>query len=317
MCLLSIVLPVYNVEKYIKRCLNSILNQNIDERCELIIVDDESPDNSIFIAKELLKGLDNITIVSQKNRGLGGARNTGIKYAKGEYIWFFDSDDEAEVESISFIYDAISKSKNADIIIFDYIQISNINSKINKFSNATFYTENIEKFLDNHILTTAWRNVYKKSFLINNSILFKEKFLHEDGEFNMRCLAYLNSTFYYPQIIYKYYADNNGSIMNSMSLKRQLHLFEYIKTVDEIEQYKDVNSYRKKQLYSRYLSLSLSMLIKQSIELDTNDFKEFRKLLKIHKKAYIQYIINKSLKKKIQFFIELNFINRNIYKFLF
>ena len=90
----SIIIPMYNVENYIEKCVCSAYNQDLKEtEFEIIAVDDESPDNSLKLISTLAQKHSNIFVVSQKNRGLGGARNTGIKHAKGDYLLFLDADD--------------------------------------------------------------------------------------------------------------------------------------------------------------------------------------------------------------------------------
>ena len=94
---LSIIIPVYNVEKYIEKCLLSCIKQDISyEDYEIVVVNDGSPDNSITIVERIAKDYSNIRIINQENQGLSGARNTGMKHAKGNYIWFVDSDDYIE-----------------------------------------------------------------------------------------------------------------------------------------------------------------------------------------------------------------------------
>ena len=91
---ISIIIPVYNVEKYIVQCINSALHQDLSENeYEILIIDDESPDHSVDLIRKKFDNIPSIKIISQKNKGLGGARNTGIKNASGEYLLFLDSDD--------------------------------------------------------------------------------------------------------------------------------------------------------------------------------------------------------------------------------
>lgn len=90
---ISVIIPLYNGEKYIKRCYESIINQDFDKEVEIIFVDDGSSDNSLKILNELKKNNPKITVISQQNKNVGGARNTGLKIAKGKYVSFIDIDD--------------------------------------------------------------------------------------------------------------------------------------------------------------------------------------------------------------------------------
>ena len=117
---LSLILPVYNVEKYLIRCLTSLLTQDIDKsEYEIIIVEDCSLDQSINIIKDFLYIHSNITLVSHKrNKGLGAARNTGLNHAKGKYVWFVDSDDFIEQNKLKFILSQFEKDK-LDVLSFN------------------------------------------------------------------------------------------------------------------------------------------------------------------------------------------------------
>ena len=113
----TVIIPVYNVEKYIIKCLDSIINQKL---IEIIIVNDGSTDNSLQIVEIFVKNKERVLILSQKNRGLLEARNTGIKYSKGEYIYFIDGDDYLDDNCLFDLYNE-SVTKNLDIIFFDTI----------------------------------------------------------------------------------------------------------------------------------------------------------------------------------------------------
>lgn len=107
---LSIIIPMFNVAQYLRKCVLSAFNQGLStNEFEIIMVDDESPDNSLDIAKDMSKTHDNITVISQKNKGLGGARNTGITHAKGEYLLFLDADDYLLPNTFKFLVDMALK----------------------------------------------------------------------------------------------------------------------------------------------------------------------------------------------------------------
>ncbi|MFV0197394.1 glycosyltransferase family 2 protein [Empedobacter falsenii] len=185
----SIIVPVYGVEKYVERCIKSILKQSYSN-FELIIVDDESPDNSIKIVQE--KCIDNrIKIVSKKNGGLSAARNYGLKYITGDYIWFVDSDDYvSDLDALEKLAAAISIHHHPDIVVFNntvLFEIAssegwlNINAPIDTASLtgqdyiATFATMPIN----------AWTQVYNKAFFLNNNFLFPDKMYFEDIYLNL------------------------------------------------------------------------------------------------------------------------------------
>lgn len=124
---LSIIIPIYNVESYLKRCLDSIVNQN-SNNIEVIMINDGSTDNGPIIAEQYSRQYENFYLINQENKGLSGARNTGISASKGDYLWFVDSDDYIANDAVDKILDAIEVSK-ADIIATNVVVITTSNVK--------------------------------------------------------------------------------------------------------------------------------------------------------------------------------------------
>src|SRR5690606_18768318 len=115
---LSIIIPVYNVEKYIERCIRSCYDQQLEHsEYEIIVIDDESPDNSVKIVQRLMDSFSNLKMISQKNKGLGGARNTGIHNAKGRYLLFLDSDDYLLCKVLDVLM-KIAMVNAVDVLVF-------------------------------------------------------------------------------------------------------------------------------------------------------------------------------------------------------
>lgn len=162
--LISIIVPVYKVEKYLKKCLDSIINQTY-KNLEIIIVDDGSPDGCPNICDEYSKKDDRIKVIHQKNMGLSIARNNGIKLATGEYIGFVDSDDFIEPTMYEDLYNAIIKN-NAQMSICNFNVITNKDKyKRNDYpENKTYDKMEILKeiLLDKNIQSYAWNKLYKK-----------------------------------------------------------------------------------------------------------------------------------------------------------
>lgn len=229
---LSIVIPVYNVKQYIIRCLESILPQVRNESVEIIIVDDESPDNSIELVNNYVKNYMDIqlSIIHQKNLGLGGARNTGIIKATGEYVWFVDSDDEIEKDCLNHIMKTLEF--NNDIIIYDYYQIKSEGLVPCIRYYKSFNLNKGEDLIKKFVLSQAWCSIYRRDFLLANKIFFREHFLHEDGEFNMRAVVFSEKILYAHFFIYRYYTNNPNSIMHTIKLKNQTDLLTYWDTAE-------------------------------------------------------------------------------------
>lgn len=292
---LSIVIPVYNVKQYIIRCLESILPQVRNESVEIIIVDDESPDNSIELVNNYVKNYMDIqlSIIHQKNLGLGGARNTGIIKATGEYVWFVDSDDEIEKDCLNHIMKTLEF--NNDIIIYDYYQIKSEGLVPCIRYYKSFNLNKGEDLIKKFVLSQAWCSIYRRDFLLANKIFFREHFLHEDGEFNMRAVVFSEKILYAHFFIYRYYTNNPNSIMHTIKLKNQTDLLTYWDTAEYL--IKD-NKLTKGQLdvIKVYTIRSYKLLLINNLHLSKEDYNVLIKLIKNKRKVIFNVV--KNFKKK-------------------
>ena len=171
---LSIIVPVYNVEQYIRTCIKSIFRQDLDEeRFEVIIINDGTTDNSIDVIQDIINQHCNITIINQVNQGLSVARNNGIATAKGEYILMPDSDDMLVENSIKPLLDLALKSK-ADLIVADFLKMTSEeidNSKGIILQEMTVTEKNGWQMLLedlNPYECYVWRTLYRRQFIISN-----------------------------------------------------------------------------------------------------------------------------------------------------
>jgi len=195
----SIIIPVYCVSDYIEECLHSALDQTYGN-IEYVIVDDVSPDNSISLAKALVKRKEKEQhvkfITHQKNRGLSAARNTGIRHATGDYLYFLDSDDKLLPHSIEALVECAVKD-NADVIVgnFKLIDTSeNINIPRNDKSISQLSENNILlSFLQQKWVEMAWNKLTKKSVFENEECFFCEGILHEDNLWSFMLAANIKS----------------------------------------------------------------------------------------------------------------------------
>ena len=204
---ISVIVPVYNVEKYIFQCVDSILNQTY-RNIEIIIVDDGSTDKSSKICDEYQLKDSRVRVIHQKNKGLGGARNTGLKFATGEYVLFLDSDDWLECDALEIMINKIQNSR-ADIVIGGinlYIEETQEikNGWIKDFSDRTgVYSINNDNFIET--FTPAWARLYRKSFLDNNNLKFVEHCYYEDNSWGCfiaiytKKIAFVKKVFFYRQ----------------------------------------------------------------------------------------------------------------------
>ncbi|NLH35273.1 MAG: glycosyltransferase [Lactococcus chungangensis] len=213
------VVPVYNVEKYIHECLESILNQSY-KNIEVIIVNDGTLDNSIAKIEDLLKD-KRTRLISQVNQGLSAARNTGIKAALGEYISFIDSDDKVKSSFIETLYDKANET-NADIVRGSFRNFDgNIpEGWITDFNiSPSRGTEALRYFLNNNVSFVVWSSLYRTTFLRENRLEFTEGILLEDGDFTTR--SYINANVVATSDAPNYYYRvRPGSILTSNNAQR-------------------------------------------------------------------------------------------------
>ena len=196
----SVIIPVYNVEQYLKECLDSVINQSLED-VEVICVNDGSPDNSLQIIEEYARKDNRITVISKKNGGLSSARNSGIECARGEYIYFLDSDDFIKENSLEKLYN-ISKNENLDILYFgveNYFENEEI--KKHDIKEDTYYQRKqffdkavsgevlFERFLkEDMFICCVPFQFFRTEFLKDTGIKFKPGMLHEDELFSPRII---------------------------------------------------------------------------------------------------------------------------------
>lgn len=216
---LSIIIPVYNVQDYIRECIESVLNQTIKE-IEIIVVDDGSLDNSMKIVNQFSD--NRIKIIRQENKGLSSARNAGISIAKGEYIAFIDSDDFIiHNKSYEEMYNIAIKEKS-DIVAGNCIwyyskeKYFDLYRDMSSFNHSPMNSEEyfISCLKTDRIYMPVWLNIYNLDFIRQNNLYFKEGIFHEDEEFMPRVLIKAKKVSIYDISFYAY-RQREGSIMNS------------------------------------------------------------------------------------------------------
>ncbi len=229
---LSIIIPVYNVEKYLEKCLNSICELNISN--EIIIVNDGSTDKSLKIAEEFKRNHknENITIVTQENKGLSEARNTGLKLALGEYVSFIDSDDYVDkLEYETIINKSIEDSLDIGIgrykkIIFkndSLICLTDFNKDRQEHDIMSGKDYFYKLYNNNMYGPEVWDDIFRREFLIENNIYFKKNRIHEDEIFTIEVMLKAKQVKYYNIYFYNY-VQRNDSIMSTKSIKHYLDM---------------------------------------------------------------------------------------------
>lgn len=217
---LSIVIPIYNVEPYVKSCIESILNNKLDDKIEVIIVDDGSKDNSISIVKKLIKGNKHFTIYKKNNGGLSSARNYGIQHAHGKWIWFVDSDDCISKYSISYLINNITKFNNSDVFIFRYKTFSNDSEIEDTIPLQTVKKLNLSQamntLLNMEYASFAWNKIFKKKLF--EDLEFPVGRNYEDMSIMYKVYEKANNITLLSGILY-YYRQRQTSISHDNSVK--------------------------------------------------------------------------------------------------
>lgn len=224
---LSIVIPVYNVEPFIRGTLDSIYKQGVDESLfEVIVVNDGTPDNSMAIVEMLADAHTNLAIINQKNQGLSAARNSGIKVAKGDYIWVVDSDDSITENSISQALGEITRHPYVEMFCFDLNEQREDNftptTLFSKPSYCKYYGEEHDGYFYCRKLPTgvSQKFLFSRSFLQKNGLLFTPGIYHEDQDFLIRCYTKAKCILPLKHIWYNYNIRESGSITSTFKMKR-------------------------------------------------------------------------------------------------
>lgn len=226
-------MPVYNAEKYIENAVHSVINQNFKD-FELLLVDDASTDKSRLLCDKMADEDSRICAIhKENNEGVGDARNTGIKYSKGEYIFFIDSDDTIDTNMLGDLYDNLRNNK-CDMVICGYYESyyderNNLSNEIVCIPQATLYTSKLEirkDFIYLDFLTFArfpWNKLYSKRLIIDNNLIFPRQPLGEDIMFNIDAMGCSERI----QIIDKAYYHYSIRKSNSLT-KTNYDIFEYL-----------------------------------------------------------------------------------------
>lgn len=238
---ISIIVPVYKVEKYLDKCVNSLLTQDLSiEQYEIILVDDGSPDQCGAKCDEYAEKYSNVQALHKKNGGLSDARNYGFKYAQGKYILFVDSDDYIEENCLGSIVAACQTQGEPDILFLQaqkvypdasvrkYDDIMNV-SELNKDKQSALY------YLANRRMypASAWSKMVRKEVLEDNAIEFKVGQLSEDYEWSLALYLKAASFGAYNKNYYYYRQNREGSITAGVSEKHFVDLLEIVDTFEK------------------------------------------------------------------------------------
>lgn len=261
---LSIIVPVYQVEKFLERCVDSLLDQKDFSDYEIILVDDGSADESSQTCDEYLLKCDRIRVVHKKNGGLSDARNYGLDAACGEYVWFVDSDDFIRENCISELID-FADDRYADVVSFNF---SYIQDQYSVRENDIFVDIGDRVVTGSEWLSSGYRsekiimaacfNIFRKALITENRLYFKTGVFHEDEEWTPRVLYHANRVAQFPKSIYGYYI-RSGSITNDAAKHRRASL-DLIENCEALKEFgARIDDQELKQLFeNNIVTLALS-----------------------------------------------------------
>lgn len=309
---ISIIVPVYNLQTYVKECLDSLMDQDFNNY-EVIVVDDGSIDGSGKVCDDYADRYEKLLVIHQPNRGLSAARNAGLAIAKGRYILFVDGDDCLEKNSLTNIYD-ICERAGTNIIRFNWYTFSDSDDTMValascpcQLKNKT-YTQNEEYIREtmknNWYIVCAPFAVYSREFLVNNKILFPVGRLYEDNVFSLEILCIDSVSVYQSDYAFYYTRERNGSITRSgFGLKNLKETNLIIKLMANVLKLRQKQSAIFKSVISSYLVGVISSLTNSDItyQYDT-ELKDELKVLRNYCHIYGEYAVTRHQRLNILLF---------------
>ncbi len=262
---LSVVVPVFNVERYVRKCILSIINQddNLFKTIELIIVNDGTKDKSIEQIQDLVEQYDNITLINQENLSLSVARNNGMAKANGDYIWFVDSDDWISRDAVKILLPYLDNVN--DIITFAYTKVTESEETV-----CSVYYDGVRTYSGKETFrnkcefsTMAQRAVYRRDFLSRNGIVFMPGVYNQDDELCLRASYLAETVSLLPQSIYFFLRTSGEKHKSIMNAGKPKYAFDYITVSKSLDIFK--REYIKETDLLRRFDYHISVLINNGL----------------------------------------------------
>lgn len=266
---LSIVIPLYNAEKYIRNCIEPILESDLpDDSFEIVVVDDGSTDNGFQVVTEYLKSHTNIRVCRQENQGQSVARNRGVVESNGEYIWFIDSDDSVDVH-LRPVFDSLQQNQHVDILALQLERVSEEGDKLGVECNQP--TLNHNKLMTGRTAVVQGYNpssacalIMRKQFLKINSLSFMPGITHQDVELTYRAMAYAKSVIFTDLRPYKYIIHPTSTSQSTNPEKKKKYVSDeiiIIKSFRELATKMSADSACSATIYNRSQNALLGLLL--------------------------------------------------------
>lgn len=264
--LLSIIIPVYNVEKYVEKCLRSCAEQDIElSNYEIIVINDGTKDNSLAKVKKVAAEYSNIIVVSQENAGLSSARNKGLSLARGEYVWFIDSDDWIRPKCLGSVLVTLLEKNNDGLRIL----AENVENGVKKRRNdCSLLTKNNYSGIE-LLKTSLWEpcvpfTIYRRKFLKENNLKFVEGIFHEDSEFSPRAYYLAKKIAILKEIIY-FVNIHPDSITRSINHKKA---FDCIEVARNLSAFSKIVSSDLMYIFNNQISVNINNSLHYSYQMD-------------------------------------------------
>ena len=273
--MVSIIVPFYNEEKNIEKCINNILLQEYKD-FELILVDDGSDDNGADICKKYTEVDNRIRLISKERGGVAKARNAGIDAACGQYIWMIDADDQVPSRALVALVNGIEKNDNVDICIARFEVDGNQfeASRTGLYSQKDYISEMINE--TGYYYYVVWNKLYRASVIKENGIYFEDMFFSEDGVFNLDVVPYINKVMYVDDIVYKYTEGIGYNKKTPKTAERQKKIYDYY-LIAFNKKLEIINKFDLKECEKavyRDLFYSLQNSLREMITINHPDYKE-------------------------------------------
>ena len=286
---ISVIVPVYNVGNYIYECLDSIINQTMIDDIEIIIVDDGSTDESKYIVDKYALDYENVSAYHKSNGGLGNARNFGFKFAKGEYVYFIDSDDYLPSDALEKLY-GLAKKYDHDIVTGNFIRYNDDSTWNEEVMDMIFQDidHDVEDTQFKHYPQLVWdigvwNKIFKREFLEQHELHFPDKGLHEDNIFTIPAYYLSNSIGIISDYVYFWRLRQNSLTTQSVQLH---HVADRVKMLNDVYNFtqstiEDENI--KKWIYHKILNMDFRVAAHEIVFNNLREGKEIEGLIKILK----------------------------------
>lgn len=300
---ISIIIPVYNVEQYVRQCLESVISQTIDHSLlECIIVNDCTPDKSMEIANEIVDKYNNNVykrgggmifklLSHEKNKGLSASRNTGMKHATGEFIYFVDSDDYLYPDSLKILLNYHQQEPEADLIMGNHYDELNTTTYY-KIKNAKIIRNKNLLFLGKTKKISAWNSLVSRKVLVDNNIEFVDGIYFEDNVFNYQLIPVIKCAVVAPETTYFYRKNPQGIMLAAPKEKVEKVVNDYLLILALFEEYLNSNCYVGKSVAILDKSMVLTDMIKHNASRLTNVDSMNRQLATLRRRVVMSHLFH-------------------------